>query len=93
MILNKSEPGSSGPAAGPSPGLERSAPLVSAPPGCGLLLLLGECPPGELLQRPVAGHVATERDPALGTDGQLRPVSTVATHNVTLGTLPDLSRT
>ena len=92
LILDESEPRCPGPVGGRAPGQLRSAP-ARAPPGLDLLrrlLLPGEGPPGELLQRPVAGHLATERHPALGADGQLGPVSAVLTHDVTLGALPDL---
>ena len=61
--------------------------------GSSLLWLLREDPPGNLLQTAVAGHLASERGPALGTPGQLGPGGAGAAHDVTLATLPDLSRT
>ena len=93
LILDESEPRCPGPVGRRAPGHLRSAPAC-APPRLDLLrrlLFPGEGPPGELLQGPVAGHLATERHPALGADGQLGPVSAVLTHDVTLGALPDLT--
>ena len=97
MILNLSSSSATSPH---PPASSRSVPCTSVTTSrtCSalflslLLRLPGEGLPGQVLQCPVPGQLASQTYPALWTNPHLRSVHTGPTNYVALGTLPDLGK-